>query len=141
MYCTLKVFIVCLMLTSLAQAVPKLPGQQNLARLFFSSRLSVQDPERTMRCFENYVSRSSLVSSKYSKDYNNCLQYSKDTRRAVDTEVSTERQSVLTLAKAVCERINNCNIMEDNLDYFSCHADSVSCCYPKIVKVSRKKQN
>ncbi|XP_065360747.1 threonine-rich protein [Calliphora vicina] len=95
---------------------------QNLAHLFFRSRLASQDPAVSMACFSNYIVRSNEVSEAYGRDYNQCLLDAKAGRQAIEAEMVDKRIAIGDSSQAICKRLSTCDGLNSTLEVFNCHA-------------------
>lgn len=99
---------------------------QNLASLFFRSRMASKDPAVTMACFADYIVKSNDVSEAYSTSYNQCLVDAKLGREGIEVAMSDDRSNIANTSVGVCKRLETCNNLTSTLDVFNCHANIVS---------------
>ncbi|XP_023292471.2 uncharacterized protein LOC111675852 [Lucilia cuprina] len=111
-------------LVHLAYGVYPMPGPnpQNLASLFFRSRLASQDPAVSMACFSDYIVKSNTVGETYGRDYNQCLINAREGRQNIETEMIDKRIAIGESSQGICKRLSTCDGLNSTLEVFNCHA-------------------
>lgn len=102
------------------------PNPQNVANLFFRSRMGSQNPATSMACFSNYIAKSNEVGEGYGNDFNQCLVDTRNGRKAIEVEMDGKRIDIEANSQAICKRLSTCDGLNTTIEVFNCHAKIVS---------------
>lgn len=79
-------------------------------------------------CFGAYIQRSNEIDRNYSKNYNQCIRWALETRRAIDEKMLGKKLSITHASQTICKRYSDCNRLSNALATFDCHSKIV--CIP-----------
>ncbi|KAM7349083.1 uncharacterized protein ACRADG_008155 [Cochliomyia hominivorax] len=122
----LIIFILSIFLISTANANGIIGHDSDTSLLNFMARsndLLLQDPTRSLNCFNYYIPKINEIAKQYEANFKACLNESEASRNKTDDATYGERKDLATAAEASCALFTECFSNESVEGVFQCYID------------------